>query len=357
MTDLSNYILNFNSTIKESLNKLNLAKSKAIYIEDNEKRIVGSLSDGDIRRWIINDGKLDVSVYNICNRDFTFIGMGYETDEVKRIMIEKKIETIPILDSQLKIVDILSWNNVFNEKYQKEAKKIIANPIVIMAGGKGTRMEPFTKILPKPLIPINDKSIIEIIIDKYLEYGVEGFIISINHKAKIIKLFFEELNPRYKVEFLEEKIPLGTAGCLKLLEGRFKESIIITNCDIIINADYNELLEFHKMGGYKLTLVSSLLHHKVPYGVCEIKNGGRLKSLNEKPEMSFLVSTGMYIIEPEIIKNIPKDCKYDITDIINDLLQSKDAVGVYPISENSWVDTGGWEEYKKAINSINNLLG
>jgi NDP-sugar pyrophosphorylase family protein len=224
---------------------------------------------------------------------------------------------------------------------------------VIMAGGKGTRLDPFTRILPKPLIPIGDKSIIEIIIDKFLKYQINHFIVSVNEKSKIIKSYFEELNPPYSISYIHEPKPLGTAGSLKYLDKKDCHSIIVTNCDIIIDADYADLVDSHLKDNNDITLVASMKQYKIPYGVCEIENGGALKTIIEKPEYNFLVNTGMYIIKTESLKLVPFEEYFHMTHLIEKVKAAGGKIGVYPISESSWIDTGEWEEYKNALKAFN----
>ena len=179
------------------------------------------------------------------------------------------------------------------------------------------------------------------------------FFISINHKAKIIKSYFEELSPSYSIEYIEETKQLGTIGALAFLTGKLSKPILVTNCDIIIDTDYNELLEFHLNNNYDISLVASVMQHKIPYGICEIENGGILSKFSEKPEYSFLASTGMYIINKSLLQLIPENTFYHITHLIEKVRGNGGKVGVFPISENSWFDTGEWQEYRKTLGRFN----
>ncbi|NQV02796.1 MAG: mannose-1-phosphate guanylyltransferase, partial [Bacteroidia bacterium] len=175
---------------------------------------------------------------------------------------------------------------------------------------------------------------------------------SLFHKAKMIKAYFDELNPPYTINYLEESKPLGTAGILSQLQGSFMGSLFLTNCDTIINCNYNDLVQFHDKNNYDITLVGSMINHCVPYGICEIGNEGKLVSLKEKPEYSYLVSTGMYVLRGTVLKHIPHNEHFDMTDLIEKVRKINGTIGVYPISEKSWLDTGEWQEYKKTVEQL-----
>ncbi|GAB4284895.1 MAG: hypothetical protein Kow0068_10100 [Marinilabiliales bacterium] len=239
----------------------------------------------------------------------------------------------------------------FFYKIKPKPNKIKINvPVVIMAGGKGTRMKPFTDVLPKPLIPIGNKTMIEIIMDEYNKHGIKEFYLSINYKGKLIKAYFEDFK-EYIIHFIEEEQFLGTAGSLKLLNGKIHTPFFVSNCDILIKGSYADIYNFHNNGNYDLTIVAAMVNYKIPYGVCKINKGGALKSIEEKPEYNFLINTGMYVLNPKILNYIPNNQFYNITNLINILKNTDHKIGVYPVSEGSYIDTGQWEQYKKA-NSI-----
>ena len=352
--EFSNILINSNVSVREAMKQLDKDKTaeKVLFVVTEGKTLIGSLTDGDIRRWILNDGSLSESVEKACFKQTYFVYAKYDLAKIQNEIINRQIAYIPVLDEEKRIVEFLIWDKIFAGVVHKKVKDKIENDVVIMAGGMGTRLDPFTRILPKPLIPIGDKTILEIIIDKFLDYQVGHFYISVGHKAKIIKSYFEELQPKYRITFLDEEKPLGTIGALKQLEGRIEGDIFLTNCDIIIDADYADILKHHKEMNNDITLVVSLKHYNIPYGICEIENGGLLKKIEEKPEYSFLVNTGMYIINHKLLKYIPKDEFYHITHLIEKVKSLDKKVGVYPISENSWSDTGEWVEYRKAVEKL-----
>ena len=174
-----------------------------------------------------------------------------------------------------------------------------------MAGGKGMRLEPFTHVLPKSLVPIHGKTVIEHIIERFVVCGVDEYYMTVNYKSRIIKAFFEELQPSYSINFVDEKAPLGTAGSLVYLKDKIQKTFMVTNCDIIIDTDYAELLKFHHSRECAVTLVASTKNYVIPYGTCELNNEGYLEKIKEKPEYHFLVNTGLYVMEPDLLEMIP----------------------------------------------------
>jgi NDP-sugar pyrophosphorylase family protein len=207
-------------------------------------------------------------------------------------------------------------------------------------------------VLPKPLVPIDEKPVIEHIIDRFQKHNIADFWMTVNHKSRIIKAYFEEMQPDYNMSFIDESVPLGTVGSLKFLEGKFDRSFFFTNCDTIINADYADLYEFHCSKNFDVTLVASMKQFVIPFGTCELENDGHLSHINEKPEFNFLVNTGLYVLNPSIIELIPVNQFYHITELIACVKANGRKVGVYPISEDAWIDVGQWTEYRKAVEKL-----
>lgn len=351
--DINLNLVSENLSIKEAIKVMDKGGLGFICVQNIEGKVKGIVTDGDFRRAILNEVNLNEEIITITNEKFTYLEEGYFKDQVEKLFQETIVKHIPVLDTNGVLIEIITEENFFGIKNRiKKKNEILDCEVVIMAGGKGTRLDPFTRILPKPLIPIGDKTILEVIIEKFTEYKINNFFVSVNHKAKIIKSYFEEIQPEYKIQYLHEDKPLGTVGALKQLEGYSNKAIILTNCDIIIEADYADILKYHNEKNNDITIVASLKQYKIPYGICEIENGGQLVSINEKPEYDLLVNTGMYIINPSVLTYIPENEFYHITHLIEKIKQSH-KIGIYPISENSWVDTGEWTEYKKAINKYN----
>ena len=341
-----------NITIRQAMKKLSQSGEKCLVIVDEKNTLLGTLSDGDLRKAILIGSEMSDSIQRIYQSNPTVLIDGeYEKEDIKKIFTQQRFDLIPVVNNRGELIDIFLWDKILNNG-KKDQKEKLNVPVVIMAGGKGTRMEPFTKILPKPLVPIHEKPIIEHIIERFTEIGCSDFHLTVNYKSKILKAYFEELQPEYDVAFVDEKEPLGTAGSLQYLNGKFDKPFIVTNCDIIIKADYASLYEFHQKNNYDITLVASAKEYIIPYGTCELNDEGHLAHINEKPKYDFLINTGLYILNPDILNFIPKDKFYHITHLIEDLKNSDKKVGVFPVDDDDWIDIGQWAEYQKTIDKF-----
>ncbi len=352
-TELGELLIDRNKTVTDAMKQLEATSSKILFAVDERSELCGTVVDGDIRRWILDSGSLGAAVGDVCNPSPLVVHKPYELEAVKKLMIGHDVTRIPVLNGSGQIVDVLTWEAVFGGQVASKPVAQLDLPVVIMAGGKGTRLDPFTKILPKPLIPVGEKTALEYIIDSFLPYGLSRFYFSVFHKAKIIRAYFEELAPEYDVEYVEEETPLGTAGGLKLLSGRISGSFIVTNCDNIIRLDYADLVDHHRKKGNGITVVASMKHYDIPYGICEIENGGTLSNMVEKPEYSFLVNTGMYVLESEVLDLIPEGEFFHITHLIERVRNTGGQVGVYPIGNEAWLDIGEWSEYRNTLKRLN----
>lgn len=336
--------------IVEAMEKIDANVRGILFIADEEKRLVGSITDGDIRRWLINTGDLSAQVSKMMNKSPKYL---CQTDRkrARDFMRKEEITALPILDTRQRIVDIVFLSDNSSEEEQKNVLQNV--PVVIMAGGKGTRLYPYTKIFPKPLIPVGDVPIIERIINRFCKFGVSEYYLTVNYKKGMIKSYFSELNPEYSIEYVEEDRPLGTAGSIRLIQKKFDVPLIVTNCDILINADYFDIYQYHVESGNALTIVSALKNMVIPYGVLYSGEHGAVTSMEEKPRMSYFVNTGMYILNPEVLDRIPEGKFYHMTDLTSRLMQDGMAVGMYPVSEDSFLDMGEFEEMRRMEKKLN----
>ena len=331
-----------------ALKQMDAMKVKLLMVLDDEK-FCSLLSIGDIQRAIIANVPLESPIEQILRDKVHVAKIGDSRERIIARMKERRNDFMPIVDDDNNIVEVIFWEDISTYK-ETRIKSPFTLPVVIMAGGQGSRLRPLTNVLPKPLIPIGDQTMMEDIMDRFVECGCHDFYISVNYKADFIRRYFDNLDkPQYHVEYFQEDKPLGTAGSLHLLKDRINSTFFVSNCDIIIDEDYSEILDFHRQNNNEITVVAALKNYSIPYGTLETSEGGFLTGLTEKPNLTFKINTGMYILEPHLIKEIPSDRLYHITFLIEKLMKEGRKVGVFPISEGAWTDIGNWDEYMKYI--------
>tara|TARA_B100001093_G_C26823149_1_gene1012815 strand:- start:900 stop:1967 length:1068 start_codon:yes stop_codon:yes gene_type:complete len=347
-----NFITIFEKTsVREAIKKLDTENLNSLCVIDKNGKMVGVFTDGDFRRSVLAGLDISKEVSPWINKDFKYLFNGCSENQIKEIFISNVfIRDLPILNKKFKIIKVIKREDVLtSSELRKENLKLKNIPVVVMAGGKGTRMDPFTRVLPKPLIPIGNEPIIKKILDQFREFDVKNFYISIYEKGEMIKAYFNSYKKNYNIKYIEEEKPLGTIGALSLIRDKLKKTFFVTNCDILIEHHYPSIFEFHRKNKYDLTLAASLRDFSIPYGVCDVDINGKLLSMNEKPHYNFLVNTGLYIIEPRVLKLIPNNKLFNINDLITEIKKNNMRTGVYPISDKSWLDLGNWNEYSNVL--------
>ena len=341
-------------SIKEVLKKLDRTAEKVLLVVDQKNRLLGTITDGDIRRYLLKGKSLEDDIREVYYKKPTFVRKGgFSIDSTKKLMIKKKIDFIPVLDEDDRVIDYIVWNQAFSEDEARPVKKgKIDVPVVIMAGGKGTRLEPFTKILPKPLIPVNDKPVIELIVEEFRRQGSREYYLILNFKGEMIEAYFNYVEKDYEIKYVREDDFFGTAGGLKLLKGMVDDIFIVSNCDVIVKADFEEVINLHKRQNASMTILSSIQHYKIPYGVIRFKEGGVVTDILEKPEYTMTINTGVYVLSKDSLQFIPEKSYFDMTDLIKTLIENNKKVVTYPVNENDYIDIGQWEEYKKAVEKL-----
>lgn len=338
--NIKDFLIDENSSMLAAMSLLDKVAMKILFVV-RDGGLAGTITDGDIRRWILKKGNLEAKVKDIANYNPIYIDVKKKSKAIAT-MKRHSIEAIPVVDETMHIDSIVFLNETVVDNRKK-----LDIPIVIMAGGLGTRLFPYTKILPKPLIPIGDIPIAEHIIHKFRNAGCTDFYMIVNHKKNMIKAYFNELEKDYYITYVDEDKPLGTGGGLSLLQGLVKETFILSNCDILIEEDYEKIYSFHKKENNLITMVCSLKMIKIPYGVVEIDKNGKIESMKEKPELSFFTNTGMYIVEARVIDELEKNLEIGFPDLIERYKQAGEKIGVYPISEYAWMDMGQIEEMEE----------
>ena len=334
------------ASILSALKQMDETKHKLLIVTKDD-RFLRLLSIGDIQRAIIKGVNLNGNVDGILRPETKVASVHDDMNAVRASMLERKNEFMPVIDDEQRIVDVIFWEDLFESKERVTQSKLNL-PVVIMAGGKGTRLRPLTNVLPKPLIPIGEQTMMEDIMDRFVECGCNNFYVSVNFKADFIRHYFDNFaTKKYNIEYFQEDKPLGTAGSLHLLKGKINDTFFVSNCDSILDEDYGEILNYHRENKNEITVVSVMKSMYIPYGTLETGENGLLKVIQEKPELTFKINTGMYVLEPHLLKEIPSDRIYHITYLTEKLVNEGRRVGVYPVNEGSWTDVGNWDEYLK----------
>ena len=324
-------IINENFKIKKAILLLNKLPNKFCIIVDNNNCFLGTLTDGDIRRGLLKNYTIEDKISKFYNSSSFTLKKKCPYSEIEYLMNLKKLNFIPQINKLNKIV------NIHVKNYAKEIKKL-PNIMLIMAGGKGKRLRPLTKNIPKPLLPVNGRPIIEKIILLAKKQGISKFIVSINYLGKMIKNYLGDGKKLgVKIEYLEEKKPLGTAGSLFLLKN-IDTPFVVSNADIISNIDYSSMIQYHKKFKSFVTIGSINMSDKNLYGTIIFKNKKVLR-IEEKKENRYFINAGIYILDPSV-KNFIKGNEYhDMTDLIEKLISKKKNVNLFPIHE-KWFDYG-----------------
>lgn len=336
--EIKDLLIDENVEVLEAMRYLDKAARKILFLTREEK-LVAALTDGDIRRWILGQGDLKSQVKLVANYNPKYLPESKRTS-ARIYMKRNKIEVLPIVDDNKKVISV-----IFNDDLEISIhKNNLDIPIVIMAGGLGTRLYPYTKILPKPLIPVGEIPITEHIINRFRDFGCQKFYLIVNHKKNMIKAYFNEIQRDYEIQYIDEKIPLGTGGGISLLKGIIDSTFVLSNCDILIDADFCKIYKYHKKEKNTITMVASLKNYTIPYGVVDIGKNGEIEKMREKPDVSFFTNTGCYIVEPDIIDELEIDKPISFPEIIEKNQARGKKIGVYPIGENAWLDMGQMDE-------------
>ncbi len=337
------------ATIIDALKIMDNVHHKMLLVFEGTK-FYSIVTIGELQRAIIANYAMTTPIYQIIlsnNKEYSYSEESIEI--IKERMIRLRAEFMPILDDDGNLVDVIYWNNVFGSDPQN-ARENIKLPVVIMAGGKGTRLKPLTNVIPKPLVPVGEKTILEEIMDQFEGIGCSTFYMSVNYKFDIIKFYLNQLEHKYNISFFKEDKPLGSIGSVSLLKGKIDTPFFVSNCDIIIDQDYRDVYEYHRNNQNDITIVTAVKSFKIPYGVIETGENGIMQGLSEKPENTYMINTGVYILQPELIDEIPENEFFHITDLMERVKAREGKVGCFPVSEKSWRDMGNWDEYLKMIN-------
>jgi dTDP-glucose pyrophosphorylase len=346
---ISHLLISENETLTQALKQMDAIDRKLLLVINDAKEYKSLLSVGDIQRHLIKNQDFNAPVSRALRPNLRVASITHSKAEIRTEMLKFRMEFMPVLSADQSLADVIFWEDLFEEKHSQGTGNLDI-PVVIMAGGKGTRLKPITNIIPKPLIPIGQKPIIEHIIERFVASGSSTFYISVNYKAAMIRNHFEEMVDKpYSIHYFEEDRPLGTAGSLSLLKNKIDSTFFVSNCDIMLDQSYEEVYKYHRENKNELTLIGAVKNYAIPYGTLQLTQDGLLKEITEKPEYNFLVNAGFYVIEPTLLNEIPEGDFFHITHLMEKIMQRNGRIGVFPVSEASWMDVGNWVEYNETL--------
>jgi dTDP-glucose pyrophosphorylase len=345
---IDNYCIDAGSTIKEAMKVIdkNLTGGALVVNENNE--LVGTITDGDIRRAILKGLSINEGIEGAYFKNFKFVTEQHSKKKAKEYMLKNKIRQVPVIDKDKKLTDLYFLDDIIT--YDKKD-----NYVFILAGGLGTRLMPLTETVPKPMLTVGDKPILELIIEQFKEYGFRNFIISLNYKGEIIEEYFKDGKDfDVNIEYITETKKLGTAGSIALVKEKFTKPFIVINGDILTGIDFDKFLNHHMKNNFDITVGVRNYEINVPYGVL-VTDNMLIESLEEKPTYKFHINGGVYVVNPEVIGYIKENEVYNMTDLIEDSMDDMQKSGIYEITE-YWTDIGHIDDYRKANKDIHKFF-
>lgn len=331
-------------SIKQVLKVIDSGAKGIAIVVDKEQHLLGTITDGDIRRALLSGISLDDDLDKIIHKNPTYATENMKREEIKYLFIKNVVKEIPIVDDNKKVIDLISIRDILIP----EGKE---NQVIIMAGGLGTRLKELTEEIPKPMLKVGQDPILHHIINNFKQYGYNDILMSVNYKGEIIENYFQDgVAYGVKIKYIRENKRLGTAGGIKLGQEYLKKPFFVINGDIFTNLNVDNMMSFHKENGFDMTIGVREYSFQIPYGI--IKNNGKMvNGVQEKPTVNCLISAGVYCLNPNLLEYIPKDTYFEITDLINICVEKGLKVGNYEIKE-YWMDIGKIEDYNKVNEDI-----
>lgn len=347
MDTVEKHIIQNDVTVRFTLIKLNeLAADAILFVVDNNRRLIGSLTDGDLRRGFINGLDFDASILSFIQPNPSYIVEDEDVISKLELFKSKNLKIIPVLNSQQQIIDILNFREIYT---------IIPADAVLMAGGEGKRLRPLTDNTPKPLLRVGDKPIIEYNIDRLSKVGIKNIHLSVNYLAEQLVDYFKDGSSKsLNIRYVREDKPLGTIGSILLVEDFQHEDIIVMNSDLLTNIDFADFYKMFKDSSADMAVAATSYYVDIPYAVLEVDNTNAVKSLKEKPRYTYYSNAGIYILKKELLKMIPNNTFFDITDLMDKILEMNLKLVTYPIN-GYWLDIGKHEDFKKAQEDIKHI--
>jgi dTDP-glucose pyrophosphorylase len=349
MNEFKKILVTNQISIKEALLKLEKTAMQILLVVDAENKLVGTITDGDIRRGLLKDLTLNDAIASIVHTTPTIGQINESNQEIIKKAIVNKLHQIPIVDEQNRVVSLKE----IDELLKPEIKQ---NKVVLMVGGLGTRLHPLTKETPKPMLKVGDKPILHTIVDRFASYGFINIVMCVNYKAEAIQGYFGN-GDRFgvNIEYVLEEDRMGTAGALSLLTTKPTEPFFVMNGDLLTNVNFESLLDYHQTHQAVATMCVREYDFQVPYGVVKIE-GNQVQSIEEKPVHKFFVSAGIYMLSPETLNHIPEGQYYDMPTLFEKLIAQKQSTVSFPIHE-YWLDIGRMNEYEQANREYSEVFG
>ena len=334
-------------TVKDALEQLNLVpEGLVLFVLDKEKRLVGTLTDGDVRRGLLAGKGIEAPVSAIMHRNFRYLRKNSFSLHDVEALRRQRIQLVPLLDDSGQLVRLLNL---------RELKSVLPLHAIIMAGGRGERLKPHTNTTPKPLLKVGDKPILEYTLDRLAAYGVQEVHIAVKYLGQQIQQYFGDGSEKgLHIRYLQEEEPLGTIGALSLLEEVSCPHVLLMNSDLLTNIDFQEFYKFHEEEGAALSVASVPYSVTVPYAVLETSDTQRVRALQEKPTYTYYANAGIYLIRSELLQLLEKGAYFNATDFIELLLQEGHKVAAFPI-HGYWLDIGKPQDYAKAQEDVKHI--
>jgi dTDP-glucose pyrophosphorylase/predicted transcriptional regulator len=346
--NLEDIIVRESTSILEVLKIIDASSKQIAIIVDNEKKLLGTISDGDIRRAILKNISLNDSIKNIYSKTPIVANINNSKEEILNICRSKKIHQIPIIDEKGNLIAL----EILDELISKEIK---LNKVVLMVGGLGTRLRPLTENIPKPMLKVGNKPILQTIVEKFSLYGYKNIVMCVNYKLNIIQDYFGDGSKfGVNIDYILEDKRLGTAGGLGLIDEKLTEPFFVMNADLLTNVNFDHLYDFHVTNNSMATMCVQDYDFKVPYGVVNVENT-KILSIKEKPTQKYFVNAGIYMLSPDCLKYIPQNQFYDMPTLFEKLISENENVISFPLRE-YWLDIGHIDEYEKANEEFDDVF-
>lgn len=340
MNDFQKILLSPSATIRKALKIIDSGSMKIALVADDNQKLLGTLSDGDLRRAILGGGSVDDLVETIYCRSPTICGINDSREKILQLAVAHKVYQIPVVDDDGRVVGVAEVDELLKPVHR-------ANKVVLMAGGLGTRLSPLTDNTPKPMLQVGSKPILETIVENFSKHGYTDIILSVNYKSHVIEDYFGDgADFGVDIEYVHETKRMGTAGALALLRDQLTEPFFVMNGDLLTNVNFEHMHDFHLSHNADATMAVREYDFQVPYGVVGVE-GGRIVSIEEKPIHKFFVSAGIYMLSPQSLKHIPENEFFDMPTLFERLVAENYNAASFPIKE-YWLDIGRMGDYEKA---------